>query len=1128
MPRPTVSPDWLQPAPRGFRTILARGVIAILSLVLFAPAPQAQAQELGRMLFTVGTTAEEQGEPWAYVLWQATEPDLLYASTFAVYSKPGGFDSAQRFERRSIVGVQTDPLTIRAILERSRHLTGDDALAELEQRVRDLFHDVIPDGDIPLEEQLSAVIQGALGDPSLQENLILLGRLFPAVSLCLGHAWAGPISGTAETTFEVREHDPDTGGDLRVVGRVAVEAHAPVVLPAPGRARDASLSDSRGHLNVRLLWSEPEELRRYSLLQYGFNVWRVNPDYAEDPSNNWHTTPPSSRELRKHAETFAEVSRVNRLPVLTDRDLTETEAAELAAFRGEDDFFFIDDNDRNLPGGEGFRDGDEFYYFLTARDVLGRDGHVSPGTLVQVCDRMPPMPPVQVRVENHYEYSEGRGHQALKISWKQNADQEGEGTPTSGYYVYRWDSIEEMHQHSGNPLYNLINARAVAHDPDSGRVSFIDDGPDAPTIKEDATRTFWYTVRAEDSASCEANVSGNSAPAYGVLRPREGPAAPSGELSIACYNPWVEGGDPEQISSSFSRRDSGYRLRAERTSKTIEWVEFYEWRADENREFDYYPLGRFYFQGDNNTVEYLHRDRLVDAKGSSRLFACRAGSRGGGVSTMEPVGASAFPGTVVRVPFTAGVDKLRVAPGDGCHSHASRDPVAGSGNVNPIEGVIRTTPGTKEWKLYRRLNDGPLSLIAQGEADYETVSEVPWEDHAMPAQSGVQVCYYAQLFDEHGNASPLERLADCVVAEHTDLPVPILSSPVAVDVDEGEGGTIREATLRWFAAPAGVERFEVWIGRAGDASPARIGGDLSQSLVEAPVASPVDALDNWNFRVYQTPRVAGGFGNGAEFAAGIEVEAGVTYAILVRAAGPGGFVVPDGEEGASGRVSGEFSNLQTWGWHLPDPDPGPEVPWPALDVPATRDFSARLQPEVFSTGEFGGGVAIPIGDYILTNSSGQPDFRPNFFPTGVEPKELLYDFPELAGIEGELEERQLLPLALYRVRVAREDGPLPGRNSANVVQVSPVLLDIAYEADYVIPTKEGEDEEVFNRNLDRYFIFRGRDSDSYSLGEPTHDIYLRDPQPVIYGAAYRYLLVRFTDFGEIEQVLVSPVVKLYE
>ncbi len=1102
---------------------------SLLLLATLATASPALAQELGRMLFTVGTTAEEQGEPWAYVLWQGTDPDLLYARTFAVYAKSGGLDSSAPFERRSIVEVQTDPLTIRAILERSRHLAGEADLADLEQRLEDLFHDVLPDGGIPLEERLSAVIQGALGDPGLQENLTLLGRLHPAVSLCLGHAWAGPVSGTGETTFEIREFDPVAGADIRVVGRVAVEAGAPVVLPAPGRPHDASLRDSRGHLNVRLLWSEPDELRRYSLLQYGFNVWRVDPRFAEDPDNNWQITPPSPEELRAHAGKLPEVVRVNRLPVVTDRDLSESEAAALAAARPDDGFFYIDDNDRNLSGGEGFSDGDEFYYFLTARDVLGRDGHVSPGTLVRVCDRMPPPPPVQVKVENHYAFSGDAGTQALKVSWKQNAGAEDGTTPTAAYYVYRWESIEEMHQHSGDPLYNLVNSRPIPHREGVDRIAFIDDGPDAPSLERDATRTFWYTVRAEDSASCEANLSGNSAPAYGVLRPREGPSAPTGDVSVACYRPHVDAGNPWVFSSNFSSRDAGYRLMAERTSKAIEWVEFYEWRIGDDRQFDFFPLDRVYFRGDGDSVWYLQRDRLVDAKGTSRIFAARAGTRQGQVSELESVGASASPGTLVAVPFTAGVDKLRVVHGDGCERHASRDPDAGTGNVNPVEGFIFTTPGTREWKLYRRLNDGPMSLIAQGEADYETVSQVPWEDYAMPDESGARICYYAQLFDEHGNASPLSRIADCIVTVHTDLPVPILSRPVAIEGESGGGEGTRGATLRWFAAPVGVERFEVWVGRRGDAPPRRMGGDLSVSLVDVPLASPLEGFEDWRFRVYQTPRVPGGFGQGAEFGVDIAVEEGVAHVFAVRAVGPGAFAVPAvGADAEEGRASGDFSNIQAWAWHLPDPEPGPEVPWPALDLPATRDFSERLQPRVFTSSEARGGVGIRIGDYILVDNSGQPDFRSEFFPTGVTPRQLLYDFPELARPEGGLEARNLFPLVLYRVRVFEENGPLPNQHSANVMQVSPLLTDIGYEEDFVVPKKEDEEAEVFNRNLDRYFHFRGRVPDSYSAGDPTHDIYLLDPQPVILGAAYRYLLLHLGPLGEIEQVLVSPVVRIYQ
>lgn len=53
----------------------------------------------------------------------------------------------------------------------------------------------------------------------------------------------------------------------------------------------------------------------------------------------------------------------------------------------------------------------------------------------------------------------------------------------------------------------------------------------------DANKTYWYTVRAvddNDCVGCKANVSGNSAPGFGVLRDRVGPDAATGSLTIQC------------------------------------------------------------------------------------------------------------------------------------------------------------------------------------------------------------------------------------------------------------------------------------------------------------------------------------------------------------------------------------------------------------------------------------------------------------------------------------------------------------------------------------------------------------------------------------------------------------------
>jgi hypothetical protein len=139
-----------------------------------------------------------------------------------------------------------------------------------------------------------------------------------------------------------------------------------------------------------------------------------------------------------------------------------------------------------------FNNGDQFYYFIAGRDVLGRDGQTSPGILVTMCDRVPPPGPRTVRVENEYRLVGNVRRQNLKVVWRPLKPQPGK--TIIGYYVYRWAEHTDSQKLSSNPLVNRISP-LIPHDPNAPLLSYIDDGQGAPTIPADADRTKWYTVR---------------------------------------------------------------------------------------------------------------------------------------------------------------------------------------------------------------------------------------------------------------------------------------------------------------------------------------------------------------------------------------------------------------------------------------------------------------------------------------------------------------------------------------------------------------------------------------------------------------------------------------------------------
>src|ERR1022692_3338711 len=57
---------------------------------------------IGDVVYTVGTvTRDSNGQDWAYLVWQTTQPGLTSNRVFAVYSKPGNPSSTAPYSRNS-------------------------------------------------------------------------------------------------------------------------------------------------------------------------------------------------------------------------------------------------------------------------------------------------------------------------------------------------------------------------------------------------------------------------------------------------------------------------------------------------------------------------------------------------------------------------------------------------------------------------------------------------------------------------------------------------------------------------------------------------------------------------------------------------------------------------------------------------------------------------------------------------------------------------------------------------------------------------------------------------------------------------------------------------------------------
>ncbi|MCC5842246.1 MAG: hypothetical protein JJT96_19175 [Opitutales bacterium] len=1073
-------------------------ILTLFSLLALSISLPLAAQPLQNALFTAATSAtDHEGDEWAFLLFQlTTTPEDLFSRRLTVYARSGGPDDPGTFTRTGNVGLQTSPAVIKVFLQRAAAL--GETPGDLDFALNELFGDLVPDPTIPVEEKLSAVIRGSLDDPREFANLMLLARMHPGVSLALGLAHAQRI-GPGLTTFEVRELGP-LDIEQGVVARVAVEAGNPIVLSAPYAPVNVPETSAMGHLNARLRWGVSDDLRRLALLQYGYNVYRVHRDTAE--AFGWDDTPPPPGVLASLAPTEAEINRVNRAPVLPTLLFNEIEALDLEA--DPENFFIADDNGLVEDNAVPFNDGDRFYYFLAARDILGRDGETSPGTLVVIHDRVPPDAPRMPDVTNDVSYEGGVEDVRLLITWRQSPPQPKQ--VIVGYYVYRWNTPGDVQKYAINPHTNRISG-FIPHIPGETHNSFRDDGIGAPSLEENPDQTFWYTVRAVKQTVLPPHLSPlspNSAPAFGVLRNRDAPEGPNGQIFITCCLPEVAADRVEDVPSSTASANDPLRfvldLIATRSSSSIAWAEF---AAMDERDPELF-IGRYNFTGFRKNVRarVIRSRAMVDS--TIRIY-CRVGDAQGNVSEWVPLEERDLPqvGFVRQYRFLAfeSCEEVLLDPLDlsgHCKVHSpggfpipdlpfNTPPEDGGKPSNPIKLKFELTDRAEEYRIYRRVDQGDLTLWRQGLADEAEANEIVQSDGALPPNAG-EVAYFGQLLDDNGNASEL-KLLGTHVAVAQPAPTPLLGPP---EIDFEAADT--RMKIRWFCPPEGVERFHVILGTPVGFPPFKIGDDLSDNqeapqnkIALNPQENPDTDPNAINAGIYWTPAVGAGFGPGPDYEVSIPVQPGREYYVQIRAVAKNG-----GEK--------RYSLAYQFVYPSEDADAlsGPDVPWPARPMPTPSPaFDTGIVPIRVTAPDFNG-LGVVIGQ--VPGSAVTQDGHL------VDPNDDIrrYLFPQELSSEEEL-----MPIMLYRYQVASEAFPTPG---GDLLQVTPLMQSIATHA--TAAAREIRDPFIK--------LYRAGSAPDPSL---PYNVVLLDYQPAIRTASYAYVLVRFLPNGEI--VSVHPIPSIH-
>ncbi len=1082
--------------------------------------------QLAKTVLFGGTTITTGGKNWSYLLWQPGDEVLLSTKTLAIYRKSGNAAADSPYQRESIIGQVWDERMVAAALGRAQNV-GED-LGQLESAIQQNFRDVLPPGGAQLAEKVLFCVGASLEKEELRDNLNLLARRHPGLGLVLGRAYVGELPAAGQVTYELREFDPATSTDLGVIGRVTLTAGQVVPLPQPDApfkllplvregAGDATRNEARKrHLSVDLRWGTPDDLRVKSLLQFGFNVYRVDKTYAEANGLAPQTT---TATLLAHLAS-GQVVRVNRLPVLPDGELTHAEAWTAADTSTS---FFTDDNDR-FGGGTPFFDGQRFYYYIAARDVLGRDGELSIGTLVTVCGWMPPLPPEDLRVEPLYDYETATktGNQHFRLRWLPALPGEGVAA-ISGYHVYRWQSIEQM-QHYAPMVHSDGLIHAPAGDPvpvGTGRIAFVphvaattryvydDTGVNAPVTPTHAGQPWAYSVRAVDNGVCGPNISQNSAPGVGHLPDLGLIDPPAGTINVRHFTASLQA-KPLQGAVIVPPESPTASVRyvifqcTSTAAPMVESVEFY----DTNEHF----VGSAPMDGQLASITLPVP--IVNPNGGDKLW-CRARLRVGVTTPKEPslplpanVGS-----TMTIVPWELSVAAMDVPAGPEDHVvHHIGPGLDGNTITGPEISLVCGAQGLR-YRIYRRVNEGPLTLIHQGRRN-ENNEIVNLVDRNPPAHSA-RLCYYAQVDDLKGHFSPL-ALIKCLESRAGSLPQPQLK-PITSTTTGVDAPAMR---LDWVCPPHGVERFEVWLAKEAANPPQNAGNQLSANLrTNIP---PYGSTGDFSIPMgaYETSRVAViqvATGPSDQFTATIPIEENRNYLVAVRAVGPGPFIdvmdPSDPDNAVEGRPAGEFSEMLLHRWASAS-QPQPVVPqgdlaWPARPLapvlPNTQGLEAKYDVTIQqSMGPVQVGPRIRIGEWPLVTHTGWGGARKNgstltsYLHGHVKPldyvtkKFALMSANNPGAFASVSDVVTPIPCALYRRR-------LP---NGELVQVTPLIEDIAYthEAALPLPAPENVPHTIIHDPWVMALLPRSGDDLIGSL-------WIVDRHPVVRDALYQYYVV---------------------
>lgn len=765
-----------------------------------------------------------------------------------------------------------------------------------------------------------------------------------------------------------------------------------------------------------------------------------------------------------------------------------------------------------------------------------------------------------------------------------------------------------------------------ASDVDTDYVGPGNNGPDtgSPVVTSETDfamgKTFWYTVRAVDTSACTpANLSGHSGPKFGVPRDRVGPPSPEGSLETCFCIPRMN-----LTNEGVAVRRELYGLDADFRG-VIARVERYE-QPDRSKiykkvkSFDL-EVGTYQQNEEGTTFERTFarttlfkglesfRDVIIPTTTPNGTIL-RARSRLGDGSVSDwreiPISAAFKPGEINRYHFLAWAELccpvlisstvLRDESGkirreiQELLPPTSNDPRCPSwievtpGGVPPIFVPVRnddTIVGVcgqvylkgdcREVRVYRRVgNGGPFVLISRQSGKSALPAVYNWKESAPVLNNGEVGCYYAQTFDENGNASPLVRIG-CVTTQNEDLGVAMVTDPVNLAPSGGKA----VVQLSWFCDPVGIDRFEVWAAAEGGEDPEVESLNLTEAIksddnLVLTVTDEDGVEEELVFTPYRTDSLSSGFGDNGEFSVVLTVPADKKLSYCIR---PIGLPIPQPGSTELLTTAGDFSNVVSNMWTAPPAALQDVIPWPARPLPGLANVAVKVSDyengegpyyahplHIEQTLQFRASSLILVGAVPAINGGKENSYE-SYFPNNRDPFEWIFGYRR-QNTEVSSGENSVTPLSsftVYRYQLPSEVYP---EAKPNLVQVTPLIDRMAYQN--VRLDWQGASIDAF-RVTDPFFVFQpyeqssnylevpltgkfSRNNSTFGIGIPMANspspayldlssseypdvaeqdstIWVRDALPAAKGATYQYLIVAFDDRGEIDRVIPTNVVE---